>query len=58
MLHAGLDLSPTRLNIHLPDEQGATIQVTHAPPDGDGLRGLASQVATVGGWWRWLARSR
>ena len=28
MLHAGLDLSRMRLNIHLPDEQGATIQVT------------------------------
>jgi hypothetical protein len=26
-LHAGLDLSRMRLNIHLPDEQGATIQV-------------------------------
>jgi hypothetical protein len=28
MLRAGLDLSRMRLNIHLPDEQGATIQVT------------------------------
>jgi hypothetical protein len=48
MLHAGLDLSGTRLDLHLLDEQGATIQVIHAP-DGDGLRGLASRVATVGG---------
>jgi hypothetical protein len=48
MLHAGLDLSGTRLDLHLLDEQDATIQVIHAP-DGDGLRGLASRVATVGG---------
>jgi hypothetical protein len=32
MLHAGLDLSRMRLNIHLPDEQGATIQVTRPDP--------------------------
>jgi len=49
MLHAGLDLSRRRLDVCLLDEQGGTVQVTSAPPDADGLRGLARQVATLGG---------
>jgi hypothetical protein len=38
-LHAGLDLSRKRLDVL--NEQGGTVQVTQAPPDADGLRGLA-----------------
>jgi transposase len=49
MLHAGLDLSRHRLDVHLLDEQGSTVQVTTAPPDADGLRGLARQTAAHGG---------
>jgi transposase len=45
MLHAGLDLSRRRLDVHLLDDQGGTVQVTTAPPDADGLRGLARQMA-------------
>jgi len=48
MLHAGLDLSRHRLDVCLLDEQGSTVQVTTAPPDADGLRGLARQTAAHG----------
>ena len=45
MLHPGLELSRHRLDVHLLDAQASTVQVTTAPPDADGLRGLASQTA-------------
>jgi transposase len=48
MLHAGLDLSRHRLDVHLLDTQGSTVQVTTTPPDADGLRGLARQAAAYG----------
>jgi transposase len=48
MLHAGLDLSRRRLDVCLLDEQGGTVQVVQAPPDADGLRGLARQTAAYG----------
>ena len=41
MLHAGLDLSRWRLDFHLLDEGGGTVEVGAAPPDADGLRSLA-----------------
>jgi transposase len=44
MLHAGLDLSRKRLDYHLLDDDGATVDVGAAPPDGDGLRSLALHV--------------
>jgi transposase len=44
MLHAGLDLSRNRLDFHLLDELGETVEVGAAPPDADGLRGLAARV--------------
>ena len=49
MLYAGLDLSRHRLDVHLLDAQGRTVQVTTAPPDADGLGGLARQTAAHGG---------
>ena len=48
MLHAGLDLSRHRLDVCRLDAQGSTVQVTTAPPDADGLRGLARQTAAHG----------
>jgi hypothetical protein len=48
MLHAGLDLSRHRLEVHLLDEQGSTLQVTAAAPDAEGLGGLARQVGRLG----------
>jgi transposase len=44
MLYAGLDLSRKRLDFHLLDEGGETIDVGASPPDGDGLRGLADRL--------------
>jgi transposase len=41
MLHAGLDLSRARLDFHLLDEQGRTLEVGAVRPDADGLAGLA-----------------
>jgi transposase len=40
MLYVGLDLSRKRLDFHLLDADGATLEVGAAPPDADGLRGL------------------
>ena len=40
MLYAGLDLSRKRLDFHLLDAEGTTVDIGAAPPDADGLRGL------------------
>ena len=45
MLHAGLDLSRKRLDFHLLDSEGATVEVGAAPPDAGGLRGLSERLA-------------
>src|SRR5215211_5193653 len=45
MLYAGLDLSRKRLDFHLLDADGATVDVGASPPDGDGLRGLSERFA-------------
>src|SRR6266536_1228237 len=44
MLYAGLDLSRKRLDYHLLDGEGATVEVDAAPPDVDGLRGLTQRL--------------
>jgi transposase len=44
MLHVGLDLSRTRLDFHLLDEQGETLEVGAAAPDADALRSLAQRL--------------
>jgi len=44
MLYAGLDLSRKRLDFHLLDADGATIDVGASPPDADGLRGLSERL--------------
>jgi hypothetical protein len=44
MLCAGLDLSRKRLDFHLLDGEGATIEVGAAPPDVDGLRQLTTRL--------------
>jgi len=48
MLHAGLDLSRKRLDFHLLDERGGSVEVGAAPPDADGLRGLAAHLRRHG----------
>ena len=45
MLHAGLDLSRRRLDYCLLDERGARLEVGAAPPDADGLAGLARRIS-------------
>src|SRR3989454_8369173 len=44
MLYAGLDLSRKRLDFHLLDAEGATVEVGAAPPDADGLRDLTQRL--------------
>src|SRR3712207_8656525 len=44
MLHVGLDLSRTRLDVHVMDEAGAPVLVTTAAPDSGGLASLVSRV--------------
>jgi len=48
MLYAGLNLSRKRVDVCLLDERGERVAVTAAPPDGDGLRGLADRLAGCG----------
>jgi transposase len=48
MLHAGLDLSRQRLDFHLLDDRGQTVEVGAAPPDADGLHTLASRLRRHG----------
>jgi transposase len=48
MLHAGLDLSRKRLDFHLLDPEGVTVEVGAAPPDRDGLAGLAVRLGRYG----------
>ena len=45
MLHAGLDLSRKRLDVHLVDEAGTTVEVGAVLPDRDGLRSLVGRTA-------------
>ena len=37
MLHVGLDLSRTRVDVHALDEAGTSVLVTRAAPDAGGL---------------------
>jgi len=48
MLYAGLDLSRQRLDVHVLDENGRTIEVTAVRPDADALRTLAAHVLRQG----------
>jgi transposase len=44
MLYAGLDLSRQRLDVHLLDEEGRTVEVTAVRPDADALRTLVARL--------------
>ncbi len=48
MLHVGLDLSRTRLDVHVMDETGASVAVTTAAPDAGGLASLAHRLGELG----------
>src|SRR5512142_3572383 len=48
MLYAGLDLSRKRLDFHLLDAEGETVERGASPPDADGLQHLSARVARHG----------
>ena len=48
MLYAGLDLSRQRLDVHVLDEEGRTVEVTAVHPDADALRTLAARILAHG----------
>src|SRR5213592_3334003 len=48
MLYAGLDLSRKRLDFHLLDREGTTVEIGASPPDLDGLRALCERLARHG----------
>jgi transposase len=48
MLHVGLDLSRTRLDVHAMDEAGAPVAVMTAAPDAGGLASLAYRLGEFG----------
>lgn len=48
MLYAGLDLSRQRLDVHVLDEGGRTVEVTAARPDADALRTLVGFIGRHG----------
>jgi hypothetical protein len=48
MLSPGLELSGHKLDLQVMNEAGEPVQVTTAPPDADGLGGLARQTAGYG----------
>src|SRR6266705_451287 len=48
MLYAGLDLSRKRLDFHLLDAEGVTVEVGASPPDADGLRALSQRLERHG----------
>src|SRR3954452_9820905 len=48
MLHVGLDLSRTRLDVHAINEAGTPVLVTDAAPDAVGLASLVARVGEFG----------
>ncbi len=48
MLYAGLDLSRQRLDVHVLDEEGRTVEVIAVRPDADALRSLAARLQRRG----------
>src|SRR3954465_5104926 len=48
MLHVGLDLSRTRLDVHAMDQTGTPVAVTTAAPDAGGLASLAGRLGQFG----------
>jgi transposase len=48
MLHVGLDLSRTRVDVHAMDEAGTPVAVTTAAPDAGGLESLVVRLAEFG----------
>ncbi len=48
MVHVGLDLSRTRVDVHAMDESGTSLMVAKASSDAGGLASLAERLAVLG----------
>ena len=48
MLYAGLDLSRQKLDVHILDETGRTVELLAVHPDADALRTLAERIGRYG----------
>src|SRR3954469_13270838 len=48
MLHVGLDLSRTRVDVHAMNEAGMSVLVTRAAPDAGGLASLVDRLGELG----------
>jgi len=48
MLYAGLDLSRQKLDVHVLDETGETVELLAVHPDADALRTLAERIGPYG----------
>jgi transposase len=48
MLYAGLDLSRQKLDVHILDETGQTVELLAVRPDADALRTLAERIGRYG----------
>ncbi len=48
MLDAGLDLSRQRLDVHILDESGQTVETIAVRPDADALQTLAERIGRYG----------
>jgi hypothetical protein len=46
MLYAGLDLSRKRLDFHVLDAEGTTVEVGASPPDGEGVHALSPFIGS------------
>ena len=47
-VYAGLDLSRQRLDVHVLDEEGNTVEVTAAMPETFGLKQLVARLSRYG----------
>lgn len=48
MMHVGLDLCRSRVDVCVVDERGARVMVTSAAPDAGGLEALVERLACRG----------
>ena len=48
MLHVGVDVSRTRVDVHALDEAGTSMLVTRAAPDAGGLASLVDRLGELG----------
>jgi hypothetical protein len=52
MLYAGLDLSRQKLDVHVLDGDGQTVEALAVRPDADALHTLVERIGRYGSPWR------